>query len=159
MINYLIDLIPALVRWLPVLLGVIVLILVALYIYRRMPKKLKTDQFVCDWKELQGYCRDKATWPQAIADADNLVDKALKKRKYKGKRMGERMVSAQRDISDNDRLWFAHNLAKKINAEPKHRLKEADVKNALLGFRQALRDLGALNTVETKPAESKGQAK
>ncbi len=134
--------------------GIAALLIVGSLVYRRIPKKLKVDQFLGDWKELQGYCRDKATWPQALAEADKLLDKALKRRKFKGKSMGERMVSAQRAITDNDRLWFAHNLAKKIIADPKTRLKEADVKTALIGFRQALKDIGALNVAEpTAPAE------
>lgn len=128
-------------------LGVVVLV-VAAFVYRRMPKKLRTDKFLDDWKELQSFCRDKKTWGQAVIDADKLLDKALKRRKFKGKRMGERMVSAQRMISNNDQLWFAHNLAKKIIADPAMKLKETDVKMALIGFRQALKDLGALKPVE-----------
>ena len=134
--------------------GAVLVLIIASLVYRRIPKKLKVEQFLGDWKELQSYCRDKKTWPNAIQEADKLLDKALKKRKYKGKRMGERMVSAQRIITDNDRLWFAHNLAKKVMADPKLRLKEEDVKNALIGFRQALKDLGALQTTDTgKPTE------
>ncbi len=129
--------------------GVVFALIIGTLIYRRVPKKLKVDQFVDDWKELQLFCRDKKTWSEAIVEADKLLDKALKRRKYKGKSMGERMVSAQRSITDNDRLWFAHNLAKKVVAEPKTRLKEVDVKNALIGFRQALKDIGALQTPET----------
>jgi hypothetical protein len=105
-----------------------------------------------EWKELQGLLREKSNWPQALADADKMLDKALQKRKYKGKSMGERMVSAQRVISNNDTLWFAHNLAKKVTAEPKTRLKETDVKAALIGFRQALKDIGALRP-QAKPTE------
>ena len=126
--------------------GTVVSLIVGTLIYRRIPKRLKVDQFVGDWKELQLFCRDKKTWAEAITEADKLLDKALKRRKYKGKSMGERMVSAQRVITDNDRLWYAHNLAKKVIAEPKTRLKEVDVKNALIGFRQALKDIGALQT-------------
>lgn len=132
--------------------GLLVLIIAGI-IYRRMPKKLKTDKFLIDWKELQSYCRDKNTWSQAVLEADKLLDKALKRRKFKGKRMGERMVSAQRTISNNDQLWFAHNLAKKIIAKPTMKLKEEEVKTALIGFRQALKDLGALRTQES-PEES-----
>lgn len=129
------------------LCGLFVL-LIGFLIYRRLPKKLKVEQFIGDWKALQLYCRDKKTWPDAIKDADRLLDKALKRRKFKGKSMGERMVSAQRMITDNDRLWFAHNLAKKVVADPKLKLKETDVKNALIGFRQALKDIGALKVPE-----------
>lgn len=124
----------------------VLVLLVGGLLYRFLPRRLKTDLFFDDWKDLQAYCRDKTTWPTAVIAADKLLDKALKKRKYKGKRMGERMVSAQRDVTNNDQLWFAHNLAKKIIADPAIKLKEADVKSALMGFRQALRDLGALET-------------
>ena len=140
-------------------LGALVFLLVGSLVYRRIPKKLKVEQYIGDWKELQLYRRDKATWPNAIAEADKLLDRALKKRKYKGKRMGERMVSAQRTITNNDQLWFAHNLAKKIVADPALKLKEVEVKTALIGFRQALKDIGALKPNEVVAEESKDEVK
>jgi hypothetical protein len=110
----------------------------------KIPKRLKANYFVAHWRELQSYCKDKKSWPKAIGEADKLLDRALKKRKFKGKSMGERMVAAQRTFSDNDGAWFAHNLAKKIVADSSLKLKESDVKDALVAFRQALRDVGAL---------------
>jgi hypothetical protein len=124
--------------------GIFVAMLVLLFVYRKIPKRLKQDKFVHKWRELQGYCRDKATWSQAVIHADKLLDEALKRRKFKGKSMGERMVSAQKYFTNNDDLWFAHNLCKKLKANERAKLKEADVKDALIGFRQGLRDLGAL---------------
>lgn len=132
--------------------GVLLVLFMALA-HKRLPKKLKTDKFIADWKELQSFCRDKSTWPDAVLEADRLFDKALKKRRYKGKRMGERMVAAQRDLSSNDQLWFAHNLAKKVAAEPEFKLKETEVKTALVGFRQALRDIGALDQPQVTEQE------
>lgn len=110
----------------------------------RVPKKLKPEYFVSQWRDLQAFCKDKKTWPDALTQADKLLDRALKKRKFKGKTMGERMVSAQRMFTENDAVWYAHNLHKKSVADSKFRLKESEVKDALIGFRQALRDLGAL---------------
>lgn len=132
---------------------VLVSLLVGVVVIKRLPRKLKVDKFADDWKQLQGLCRDKGTWSAAILDADKLLDKALKRRKFKGKSMGERIVSAQRKISNNDQLWFAHNLAKKLKADPAFKLKETDVKTALIGFRQALRDLGALQPSESSAAK------
>jgi hypothetical protein len=126
------------------IVGGIVLVVGGIIFAIKRPKRLKADRFIASWRELQGYCRDKATWPLAITEADKLLDAALKKRKLKGKTMGERLVSAQRMLTDNDDTWFAHNLAKKIAAQADANLKESDVKDALLGFRQALRDIGAL---------------
>jgi hypothetical protein len=53
-------------------------------------------------------------------------------------------VRAQRLLSDNDGVWFGHKLRNKIESEPDTKLKEKDVKDALIGTRQALKDLGAL---------------
>lgn len=132
----------------------VAVLIVALFVLKRRPRKLKTDKFAIDWKELQAYCKDKATWSDAILQADKLLDKALKRRKFKGKSMGERMVSAQRKFTNNDQLWFAHNLAKKIIADPATKLKETDVKSALVGFRQALRDIGALESPQSSQTEA-----
>lgn len=140
-----------------IVLGAVIglgLLIVGLIVYSRLPKKLKTEKYAGKWKEIQGYCRDKTQWPAALEEADRLLDAALKRRKYKGGSMGERMVSAQRVMTNNDGMWFAHNLYKKVAADPKLRLKEADVKAALIGFRQALKDLGAIKTqAQTKDGE------
>ena len=112
---------------------------------RILPKrKINQDKFKEQWTELQGYCRTKNTWGLALINADKLLDEALKKKRFKGKSMGERLVDAQRMLTDNDAVWFAHNHSKKVINESAGKLKEADVKKSLIGFRQALRDLGAL---------------
>lgn len=108
-------------------------------------RKLKTKKFEAQWKELQKFCSSKETWALAVINADKLLDEALKKKKLKGKSMGERLVEAQRQLTDNDAVWFAHNLAKKLLEDSAPRLRERDVKKSLVGVRQALRDLGALN--------------
>lgn len=133
-----------------IIFGSILLIIIFIAVYRKIPKKLKVDRYAESWKEVQKFCKEKSNWPHAISEADKLLDKALKKRKFNGQTMGERMVSAQRTFSNNDAAWFAHNLAKKIKADEEIRLKEADVKSALVGFRQALRDIGALPNGESK---------
>lgn len=130
--------------------GAMLAALVLFFIYRKIPKRLKSDNFAKQWKDLQTLCKDRKTWPEALTKADNLLDKALKKRKFKGKTMGERMVSAQKVFTDNDGIWFAHNLYKKIASEELSRLKEIDVKEALIAYRQALRDVGALKSEQTK---------
>lgn len=131
--------------------GILLLVvIIGLFLWRR-PKKLKADYFLSQWKELQGNLRDKNNWPVAILEADRLLDRALTRRKLKGKSMGEKMVSAQRTFSNNDSLWYAHNLAKKVQAGAETvKLKEKEVKAALLGYLQALKDIGALPNKESK---------
>ena len=130
--------------------GLLFIIGILFYLRWKLPYRLKIKHFLGDWKDLQELCRDKSTWKLAIIDADKLVEKALKKRKYKGKSMGERMVDAQRVFTDNPGLWAAHNLCKKIVSNPKRVLSESIVKKALISYRQALKDLGALPNAHTK---------
>ncbi len=128
--------------------GIVAIVLIAVVIvitWRRLRRRVKPDYFQKKWRELQKLCASKDTWPLAVVNADKLLDEALKKCRCKGKSMGERLVSAQRKISDNDAVWYAHNMAKKILDDTPHRLREAEVKRSLIGFRQALRDLGALH--------------
>lgn len=127
------------------IVAVIVLLLVVFSagFVKRRPRTLDNSFFQTKWKEAQGYCKDKSTWPLAIINADKLLDEGLKRRRFKGKTMGERMVAAQRELSDNDGVWYAHKLRNRLVHEADVPLKEADVKKALVGIRQALKDLGA----------------
>ncbi|HSX27641.1 MAG TPA: hypothetical protein VLG25_02570 [Patescibacteria group bacterium] len=125
-------------------LSTILVLLAVAIIFRLLPKRLKKNYYQARWMELQAFCKDKNTWPLALKEADDLLGNALKRRKFKGKSMGERMVSAGDIFTENDSVWFAHNIVKKINARRSSKLRERDVKLALIGFRQALRDIGAL---------------
>ncbi len=111
---------------------------------KKTPKRLNRNRFQTKWQELQVLCADRSTWALAIIDADKLLDEALKRRHYKGKTMGERMVSAQRTFTNNDAVWFGHKLRNKLVHEQDVRLAQNEVLEALKGIRQGLKDLGAL---------------
>jgi hypothetical protein len=123
---------------------ILVVVVIAGVIAKRRPHSLNPEYFNNRWKHLQGLCKDKNTWPLAIIDADKLLDDALKRLRYKGNTMGERLVAAQHELTDNDAVWYAHKLRNKLVHEEVASLKEGAVKDALKGFRQALKDLGAL---------------
>ena len=112
--------------------------------FRLRPRKLKVTRFQTKCQELQKKCANKDLWNQVVVDADDLLGEALKKKHVRGHTIGERLVNVQRDLTDNDAVWFAHKLRNKIDADPSIKLKESDVKQALIGVRQALKDLGAL---------------
>ena len=118
--------------------------------WKNKPIRMNLKMFYDSWQTLQKLLAKKETWPQAIIDADKLLDIALKQRHFKGKTMGERLVSAQRQIIDNDAVWFAHKLSNKLETNPKMKLTKGDTKEALVGFRKALVNLGALSNGKTK---------
>lgn len=114
------------------------------FVSRRPRKELDRKYFQSRWQQLQKGLSKSETWPIAVINADNLLDEALKKRRFKGRTMGERMVSAQRTFSNNDGVWFAHKLRNRLVHETDVKLIEKEVKKALVELRQALRDVGAL---------------
>lgn len=111
---------------------------------RRTPRGLNRDYFTRKWKDLQKGLNKPDAWPMAIIQADSLLDEALKRRRFKGKTMGERLVSAQKALTNNDGAWYAHKLRNKLVHEVDINLTQKDVQKALVGLRQALKDLGAL---------------
>lgn len=125
--------------------GALVVLLVGGALATRVKRrKLDVNKFQTRWQALQQQCVKSELWPLAIIDADKLLDEALKQLHFKGKTMGERLVAAQRELSNNDAVWFGHKLRNKIVHEEMKRLYKRDVQAALRGFRQALKDLGAL---------------
>lgn len=127
-----------------IMVSVIGLIILGLLIYRKLPRRLNQKAYIRRWRELQAMCKDKSTWREAIISADNLLDRALRQRKFKGSTPGERLVSAQRKFTKNDEVWDSHKLFKKIISNEEFQPKEEQTKKSLTVFRQALRDLGAL---------------
>lgn len=115
-------------------------------LFPRRKRKMKVDVYTVRWKDLQKHCASRKTWPQAITEADDLLCDALKRAGFKGKTTGERLVAAQHDLTDNESVWVGHKLRKKMSEEDVdvRTLKKRDIVTALAGFRQALRDLGAL---------------
>ena len=126
-----------------IILGVAVLGLIGRF-GRHIPTRLNQAYFYNHWTELLERVKSPEGMILAVIDADKLLDEALKKRGFKGKTMGERLVSAQRTISNNDSVWYAHKLRNRLVHEPGVRLKKSEAQNALSGFRQGLKDLGAL---------------
>jgi len=126
-----------------VIVVTIALLILAFFAYKRRYRTIKPEHFALKWRDMQKLCADQDTWNLAIIDADKLLEEALKKRRLSGKTEGERLTKAQRMLSDNESVWFGHKLRTKIEIAPETKLKKKDVKQALVGIRQALKDLGA----------------
>lgn len=134
------------IGWITLAVVVLLVVGAAGYLIWRWkrPPKLKHVYFKTEWQELQKLLRNKDRWDVALIQADNLFDVALKKSRFRGASMGERMVKAQKKFTDNDGVWFAHKLRKEVESNPEFKLTEKDLKEALIALRQALKDLGAL---------------
>jgi hypothetical protein len=123
--------------------GVVILFLVSRF-GRKLVQPVNRKYFDKQWSEILSRVKSPEGMTLAVIDADKLLDEALKRRGYKGKTMGERLVAAQRTLSNNDAVWYAHKLRNRLVHEPNVRLRKNDAKNALAGIKQGLIDLGAL---------------
>jgi hypothetical protein len=133
--------------WLIIMLAVLAVILILVpIIYVKFIKKSTLDKvyFKKTWQEIYRLLGTGDGQSLSIIEADKLLDKALLDLKVKGKTLGERMVSAQNKFSNVDHVWRAHKLRNKMVHESGFKPKPVDIKDALLGFRTALKDLGAL---------------
>jgi len=136
-----------LIEFIAIGVGVLIVIIVIFIILLNKRRKLDNKSYKARWKSITKLLAHKTEWKKAIISADNMLDEILKKKHYKGKTMGERMVSAQHDITNNDMLWFSHKMKNKIISD-KTELSKTEVKKSLLGFWQALKDLGAFDKDE-----------
>lgn len=120
------------------------IIIVTVLIARKLPKRVRIHHYVRKWRDIQKLCANPDDWSHAIVHADMLLEEVMKKRKITGKTAGEMMVNAQARFTDNESTWKAHKLAGSIRQNGAKPLKDHEVKEALIAFRQALRDLGAI---------------
>lgn len=79
-------------------------------------------------------------WQVAIIQADKLLDQALKQRGFAGDTMGERLKSSHA----GDKVWAAHKIRNRIAHESDVKLNPVMVAQALRGFKQGLKNVGAL---------------
>src|SRR4051794_29200259 len=87
-------------------IGVIILVGLG-YFQKKMPKRLDHNYYEEHWAELLARVKTPDGMALAVIDADKLLDQALKSHRFRGKTMGERLVAAQRTLSDNDAVWYA----------------------------------------------------
>lgn len=124
--------------------GIIVLAVIG-RLSRKIPARhLNKKRFQQKWINLLELVKTPEGMVLAVIDADKLIDEALRRRHFKGTGMGERLVSAQHVLSNNDGVWFAHKLRNRLVHETDVKIGQKDTKTALENFKQGLIDLGAL---------------
>lgn len=120
---------------------VLIFIILLVFLYSR---KLRPRKFRKKWGKIKAKLPRQTQWREALIEADKLLDNALKKKKYTGKTVGEKLVKAEKVFTDKDEVWFGHKLSRAAAEKPDMKLKKADMKRALIGLQKGLKDLGAL---------------
>lgn len=85
-----------------------------------------------------------ATFMNAVIEADKLLDKAMVEMGIPGKTMGERLKKSGSRFSDIDKVWKAHKLRNALAHESDLEITYKQAAAALIIYKQALKDLGAI---------------
>ena len=121
------------------IIGVIVLVLAS-----KNAPKLRVERYQTRWLEIENSLSRTvaSSWQVAIMDADKLLDQALKDRHFKGQTMGERMKATK--WSNANAVWASHKLRNQLAHEPDAKVDYTTARRALAGFKQGLKDIGAI---------------
>jgi len=114
---------------------------------KRGIRSLDVEKYRCRWMEIEsGLNRnDDKSFALSILNADSLLDKALREKNIPGKTMGERMKQLQGKWTNGNGVWAAHKLRNRIAHEPEDlRIDYDRTRQALVAFKQALKDVGAI---------------
>lgn len=108
-------------------------------------KYLNVDHYRIKWLDIERRLKsdEPSSFKLCVMDADSLLDKALKERGFRGQTMGERLKSATKSLSNTRGVWLAHKLRNQI-AHEDILVSYDQSRTALSGFKQALKDLGAI---------------
>lgn len=108
--------------------------------------QLDVDKYRRKWLEIERQLKkdDLRSCQFAIVEADKLLDSALKERGTKGETMGERLKSAKSTWTNRDAVWQAHKLRNRIVHEDDVRADYNAYRQAVAGFKRALKDIGAI---------------
>jgi hypothetical protein len=123
-----------------------VLLIVVITIAKHGPSPLDVEKYRSKWLAIEQQLKrdDEASCHLVVLNADKLLDQALRERGIKGETMGERMKVLRDTWSNANSVWSAHKLRNQIAHESDVRVSYDDARRALAGFKQALKDVGAI---------------
>jgi hypothetical protein len=109
-------------------------------------KYLNVDHYRVKWLQIeQQLTKDVvSSYSMTVLYADKLLDQALRERGLRGNTMAERLKAGSSLFSNRNTVWTAHKLRNQIAHEPDVSVSYDNARHALSGFKQALKDIGAI---------------
>lgn len=115
-------------------------------VLKRAPRALDVEKFRSRWMRIEGKLQrsDPHTHMICVMEADTLLDQALRERGVIGKTMADRMKQYQGKWTNGNGVWAAHKLRNKLAHETDVHIDYERARQALVAFKQALKDVGAI---------------
>ncbi len=113
---------------------------------KNSPRSLDVDKYRSRWMKIETALsrNDEHSYIVCILEADKLLDQALREKGLSGKTMAERMKQCQGKWSNGNGVWAAHKLRNRLAHETDVRIDYERSKQALVAFKQGLKDVGAI---------------
>lgn len=122
------------------------LLFVVISLTRSTPKQLDVDKYRSRWLSIETRLKrdDENSYTVCMLDADKLLDQALRERGLAGKTMADRMKQFQGKWTNGNGVWAAHKLRNKLAHEADARVDYERTRQALVAYKQGLKDIGAI---------------
>lgn len=122
------------------------LLFIVISLAKNSPRTLDQNKYRSRWMSIESQLKrdDPNTHVLCILNADKLLDQALRDRGLNGKTMAERMKQFQGKWTNGNGIWAAHKVRNKLAHEPDARIDYDRARQALIAYKQALKDTGAI---------------
>jgi hypothetical protein len=113
---------------------------------KNSPRTLDQDKYRSRWMSIESRLKrdDNNSHIVCVLDADKLLDQALRERGLSGKTMADRMKQCQGKWTNGNGVWAAHKLRNKLAHETDARIDYERARQALVAYKQGLKDMGAI---------------
>lgn len=122
------------------------LLFVFVSLSRNNPRALDVDKFRSRWMSIETKLKrdDENSYVVCVMEADKLLDQALREKGLAGKTMAERMKQCQGKWTNGNGVWAAHKLRNRLAHETDVHIDYERSRQALVAFKQGLKDVGAI---------------
>jgi hypothetical protein len=122
------------------------IVLWLLFRFHHTSHQLNVEKYRRKWLEIEQLLSkdDERNRQFAVIEADKLLDIAMKESGIRGDTMGERLKTAKDRWSNQNAVWSSHKLRNQIVHEADVQVSFDTARRALAGFKQALKDMGAI---------------
>ena len=125
---------------------VAILVIVAMVLTGKRAHRFNVEEYQTKFLKIEnGLNKDNAaSFITTIISADKLLDKAMTEMGIPGKTMGDKLKKAGNRFSDINAVWRAHKLRNAIAHEDDLEISFKQALGALVIYKRALKDLGAI---------------
>lgn len=124
-----------------------VLVFIAVSATKKRGATFDREEYQTDFLKLENMLtrENELSHNAVVVNGDKLLDRAMMEMGVPGKNMGDRLKRIGKErFSELNAVWYAHKLRNQIAHEHGFSVDYNQAKHALVTYKQALRDLGAI---------------